>query len=253
MKSILDFKLSSTQAALWWLGQAGYVLRTAGLTVVIDPYLSDSAAKDSPDFTRQYPPPIKPEELFADIYIITHDHLDHLDPETVTKYRHRDTTWFIAPRKTAKKIISLGIPGERVVALHAEESWKTAEVEITGIYAIPTGIDVLDTTGYLIEFNNGRSFYHTSDTQFHPLVVAAAPRKPDIMVVPINGKWGNTGPENAADFAVAVKPKAVLPNHFDLMKLNAEDPDTFKWFCSQNGLEDACIIPTRMQPLLWDE
>lgn len=253
MKNILDFELTDSQAALWWLGQAGYILRTSGLSVVIDPYLSNSAGKDTPDFSREFPPPIGPDELFVDVYIVTHDHLDHLDPETLGKYRHRNSTWFIAPRKTAQKIASLGILNERIVVLNEGESWRIAGLEITGVYAIPTGIDVLDTTGYLIKFDNGRSFYHTSDTEFHPLVVAASPREPELMVVPINGKWGNPGPQEAAVFAASVHPKLVLPNHYDLMKLNAENPETFKWFCTQYGLKDVCFIPKLMQPLVWDE
>src|SRR2546422_814566 len=65
-------------------------------------------------------------------------------------------------------------------------------------------------------FANGRSVYHTSDTALHPLVLAAAPREPDVMLVPINGKWGNPGPEQAAEFAATLRPRFVLPNHYDL-------------------------------------
>ena len=253
MKNILDFKLSLNEAALWRLGQAGYILRTAGLTIVIDPYLSDSAGRNTPDFSHQYPPPIEPGDLVAHSYIVTHDHLDHLDPETLMNYRHSDNTGFVAPGKTAQKKMSPGISGTRVVIFQAEENRKIPGVEITGVYALPTDKDVLDTAGYLIKFDNGRSFYHTSDTEFHPLVVAASPRKPDIMAVPINGKWGNAGRGNAAVFAAAVQPKFVLPNHYDLMKLNEDNPETFKWFCSHQGLKEAFFVPTRMQPFQWDE
>ncbi len=34
---------------------------------------------------------------------------------------------------------------------------------------------------------NGRSVYHTSDTEFHALMLAAAPREPEVMLVPIKG------------------------------------------------------------------
>lgn len=251
MKEIIDYKLTSSEAALWWLGQAGYVVRGADLTIVIDPYLSDSAGKDAPEFSRLFPIPIKPEELRVDIYIITHDHLDHLDPDTILPYSHKDKTWFVAPRQAAKKLVSLGIPMEQIVVLHAGEHWSLGSTEISGVFALPTGVDVLDTTGYLVKFGNGRSFYHTSDTEFHPLVLAAAPKSPEVMLVPINGKWGNPGPEMAASFANGIQPKFVLPNHYDLMELNAENPKSFKWFCSQNGIGNRCVIPTRMEPFIW--
>jgi L-ascorbate 6-phosphate lactonase len=174
MKSLLDHPLAPAEAALWWLGQAGCVVRAGGATVVIDPYLSDSAAAGA-----------------------------------------------------------------------------VSGVENQGVFALPTGADVLGTTGYLLSFASGRSVYHTSDSAFHPLALAAAPRAPEVMLVPINGKWGNPGPEQAAEFAAAVNPRFVFPNHYDLMALNAENPETFRWFCKQRGLGERCVIARRMEPFVW--
>ena len=44
MKGVLDYPLAETEAAFWWLGQAGYLIRVKDTTIVIDPYLSDSAS-----------------------------------------------------------------------------------------------------------------------------------------------------------------------------------------------------------------
>jgi L-ascorbate 6-phosphate lactonase len=251
MKQILDYHLSGSEAALWWLGQAGYVIRTAALTIVIDPYLSDAAAEASPEFSRLYAPPIAAAELSADIYIVTHDHLDHLDPHTIAQYSAKNETWFVAPRQAAKKLIALGIPVTQIAVVHAGETWRFKSVEITGVFALPTGIDVLDTTGYHLKFDNGRNIYHTSDTEYHPIVVAAAPKSPEVMLVPINGKWGNPSPDTAAAFAHALHPTYVLPNHYDLMALNAENPESFKWFYAHKSPSEKCIIPERMSAFVW--
>ncbi len=252
MQNIKNQIISPDQAAIWWLGQAGYILRTSQVTVVIDPYLSDSAAAGAPEFSRQFPPPMEAEELQADIYIITHDHLDHLDPETLRRYTAKAETWFIGPRLVVKKLVALGIPEERLVRIDVGESQTVGGVNISGVFALPTGADVLDTTGYLLTFANGRSVYHTSDTAFHPLVLAAAPQQPEVMLVPINGKWDNPGPEQAAEFAAAVHPRFVFPNHYDLMALNAENPETFRWFCAQKKVTAQCVIPELMQPFVWN-
>ncbi len=252
MRTIKELKISSSEAALWWLGQAGYIVRSAGLTVAIDPYLSNSAGAASPEFSRNYPPPINPKDLDVDIFIVTHDHLDHLDPETIKPYRNKSETWFVAPRFCSKKLLTLDVPKERIITLNAGETWEYKAVKITGVFAIPTGIDVLDTTGYVVNFSNKRSFYHTSDTEFHPLVLEAAPRKPEVMLVPINGKWKNPGPEQAVVFASAVQPRYVIPNHYDLMELNSENPETFRWLSTNNGLLSNCIITERMKPFIWD-
>src|SRR5213596_2539666 len=70
MNSVIIHPLDAAEAALWWLGQAGYVVRAGAATVAIDPYLTDSAAANAPEFARLFPPPIAPEDLRADIFVI---------------------------------------------------------------------------------------------------------------------------------------------------------------------------------------
>ena len=252
MNTIADLHLESAQAALWFLGQAGYLIRSAGVTVAIDPYLTDSAAAGAPEFTRLFPPPLAPEDLHADLYLVTHDHLDHLDPETIRRYRQRETTQFVAPRLAARKLRELGVPAENLHRLDAGEDWTSRGLTVSGIFALPTGADVLDTTGYLLRFANGRTVYHTSDTAFTPLLLQAAPRGVEVMLVPINGKWGNLNVEQAAELTAVVGPRYVLPNHYDLMALNAENPETFRWLCRQRKLAAQCVIPEVMKPFLWE-
>ena len=251
MKELLGHTLQSSEAALWWLGQAGYIIKSSGQVVVIDPYLSDSANGGVAGFSRAVPVPLQPEELKADTYIVTHDHLDHLDPVTIEGYRHKDYTTFIAPRLAAKKLQSQGIPAGNILVVNAGDSVTVNSLIITGVFALPTGKDVMDTTGYLIQFPNGRTVYHTSDTQFHPIVLEAAPQNPDVMLVPINGKWKNTNAEEAALFAKAVQPRYVIPNHYDIMPLNAENPEVFAWFCDHHALPGKCIIPEHSGPFTW--
>lgn len=96
MQDVLDFALRPGQAALWFLGQAGFLLRSGGITVTIDPYLSDSVSAIAPEFGRRYPAPLEPHELHVDVFIVTHNHRDHLDPETLGAYRYKDSL-IVAP------------------------------------------------------------------------------------------------------------------------------------------------------------
>jgi L-ascorbate 6-phosphate lactonase len=224
---ILKHELKINQAALWFLGQSGFVIKSAGVTVAIDPYLSDSVAKVSPSLTRNYPPPIKSSALNVDIYIATHDHLDHLDPETVTTYKHKETTTFVGPRFVCSKFATLGVPQQNIVKIDSGETKMVRGVEITGIYAIANDPAVIDTAGYKIVFANGRSVYHTSDTDFSQLLLQSAPSA-GVGLFCINGKWGNLNIEQAAELANKVNPRFAIPHHYDLMKLNSENPETFK-------------------------
>lgn len=251
MKTVVDYQLQSSQAALWWLGQAGYILKSTGKIVVIDPYLSNSANGGIAGFSRSFPVPLPPQSLQANIFIITHDHLDHLDPDTIKVFPNKAATWFVAPRLAAKKLPGLGVPEERIRVVNAGDTIEADSITITGVFALPTGKDVIDTTGYLIRFSNGRTVYHTSDTQFHPLVLEAAPSNPEVMLVPINGKWKNTNAEEAALFAKAVQPAYVIPNHYDLMSFNAEHPGVFEWFCNHQKIPGKTVILKHVEPFVW--
>lgn len=251
MKTILEHPLSDHQAGLWFLGQAGYIIRSQGVTLAIDPYLSDSVKTVGPEFARLLPVPIEPEKLRVDIYLVTHDHLDHLDPETIGRYPHKDSTYFVAPHLAAKKLLELDVPDYFITPLSVGQQAVVQGVTIQGVFALPTGPDVLDTTGYRISFPNGRSVYHTSDTAYAPLLLEVTPREVDVLLVAINGKWGNLNVEQAARLTAEVAPRYALPNHYDMMALNIENPDTFCWLCRNRGLSTECVVPQVMKPFLW--
>ena len=250
MKTIEQFSLKQQQAALWFLGQSGFFIKSCDRLVVIDPYLSDSVAKVSPELTRLYPAPIPPTDLKADLFVVTHDHRDHLDPETVGPYTHKETTMFIAPRLACKKLKSLGIPAGNIVRIDSGEEQTIEGVKIRGIYTIPNEASVIDTAGYRVEFENGRSVYHSADTGFSPLLLECAPTA-EVAMVCINGQWGNLNIEEAALLTDKVKPKYVIPHHHDLMKLNSKDPEIFKYQMNYiNPDIEVKILPV-MKPFVW--
>jgi len=251
MQDILDFPLADDQAALWFLGQAGYVIRAGGVSVAIDPYLTDSVGDRSPAFARAVPVPLAPEQLKVDVFIVTHDHLDHLDGDTVGAYAHKATTLFVAPRLAARKLAALGIADDRIRRVDSGETLELDGLTVAGVYAVPTGADVLDTTGYLLTFANGRSVYHSSDTAAGELLFEAAPRGPDVMAVCINGKFGNLTVEQAVRLAAAVRPRLAVPNHYDMMALNSENPDSFVHFMRQAAPDVPVEVLQIMRPLVW--
>src|SRR6185437_13451709 len=80
---IAAYPVPPGQAACWWLGGSGFVLKSPGGTqVYIDPYLSDSVQAIFGQ-GRAFPTPIAPEQARPDVLIVTHWHEDHLDPGTI--------------------------------------------------------------------------------------------------------------------------------------------------------------------------
>ncbi len=238
------------KAALWFLGQSGFYLKSGGYSVVVDPYLSDSAGEADPLYHRLYPAPILPEQLKADVYIVTHGHLDHLDPVTVKGYRDKRNTIFIAPRHAAKELTQLGVPRDQIQIVDHGDWFQNREVKVSGIFALGTDETVVDTAGYCITFANGKSVYHTSDTGYCKLLLQAAP-KADILLPCINGKFGNLSVKQAVELTLNCMPRYVIPHHYDMMERNSEDPMAFYQYCQKKGLEGICRILSVMELFEW--
>jgi len=155
---------------------------------------------------------------------------------------------FVSPRHTAKTLVRLGVPQSNITVIDQGDEAELPGVKIKGVFALPTGPDCLDTCGYLITFANGKSVYHTADTAFCPLLLKAAPRA-DVLLTCINGKWGNLHIDEAIELTLAVKPKFVIPNHYDVMPLNAENPESFRYFLYKQETTAQCVILKTMEAL----
>ena len=86
--------LGMPDVALYYLGQEGMILSTPGVTLAVDPYLSDYVDKrnNDPRWQRNYPAPVTPEDLapYLDYVFCTHAHSDHTDPWTIPVLAERN-------------------------------------------------------------------------------------------------------------------------------------------------------------------
>ena len=76
------------EIALFWLGQAGFLIKTpSGHSIAIDPYFSDYVMHSIPEagigFKRLSPPPCGAGDILFDVLLISHEHGDHFDQESI--------------------------------------------------------------------------------------------------------------------------------------------------------------------------
>jgi L-ascorbate metabolism protein UlaG (beta-lactamase superfamily) len=71
--------------SLTWLGHASFLIRTGGLTILTDPFLSDHASPVAGLGPRRFVPPGMPVDALppVDAIVVSHNHYDHLDARTV--------------------------------------------------------------------------------------------------------------------------------------------------------------------------
>ena len=110
-----------------WFGHASALLEIDGFRLLTDPVWSRRCSPSKAlGPQRLHPPPLPLEALPAlDAVLISHDHYDHLDMETVRALARSQRCPFITPLGVGAHLRHWGIPAARVIEL----DWNT-EVRI---------------------------------------------------------------------------------------------------------------------------
>ena len=203
-----------------FLGQSGYIIKTLSTTIVIDPYLSDSVNRVA-NRPRTLPIPIKPEELKADTVICTHNHLDHLDPDTVEKVDRKIP--FVTTYEGKEVLDKMGF--EKVDAIKVGDTVTVGDISITAVYANHT----VEAFGLIVKAD-GKTLYFSGDTLFDEKLFEIEKYNPDVTFICINGRLGNMNVEEALITAKKIGAKTNVPNHYDMFESNSEDPHKFADF-----------------------
>lgn len=226
--------------SICYLGQVGFLLQRAGVTLVIDPYLSDSVDRlpGTPKnfWVRAYAPPFQPEELKeVDLVLCTHDHLDHVDPQTLRGIATASPNCrFFAPKLSVATMIENGLPAERIDKVNEGDVLTFHGIRIEPVASAHETYEKDEEgnqrfLGYLIHWD-GVTLYHAGDTISTPeLVQTLSKHRIDVGFLPINGRneerhklgiVGNLTSAEAVELATDLKFDLLIPTHHDLYPNN---------------------------------
>jgi L-ascorbate metabolism protein UlaG (beta-lactamase superfamily) len=231
--------LENGNIAFWWLGQLGYVIKLGETVIYLDAFLSDFPARNIPSL-------LKPEEIVnADFVIGTHDHIDHIDRKVWYQLSiSSPNAKFIIPKLLIDNLSDdLNIPRNRFIGLDDGISILEKGLKITGIPAAHEFLDQDPNSGhypylgYIIE-GNGCTIYHSGDTCIYEGMYSRLRKwnKFDVIFIPINGRdakryrencIGNITYQEAVDLSDAIRPKLVVPGHYEMFTENSEYPALF--------------------------
>lgn len=200
-----------------FLGQSGYVVKTEKNEIIIDPYLSDSVNRVA-GRPRALPIPMRSQYINCDAVICTHNHLDHLDPDTVKDIN--SCQFFITTNEGKAELKKLG--RSNVKALNIGESIMVGDIEITAVFADHT----VEAFGLIIKAEN-KTLYFSGDTLYNEKLFEIAEFKPDVTFICINGRLGNMNVTEALITAKKIGAKTNIPNHYDMFDSNSENPLLF--------------------------
>lgn len=123
----------TTAPVVTWFGHASALLTLDGARILLDPVWSDRCSPSQHvGPKRLHPNPVGLADLGrVDLVVISHDHYDHLDMDTVVDLARSTEAMFVVPLGIGAHLESWGVAPERVVELDWEESHTQAGVSLT--------------------------------------------------------------------------------------------------------------------------
>lgn len=119
-----------------WIGQAGLILKSQGKTVIVDPYLSDSVKKVNPNNCRRVPVDTNLFGIKPDIIILTHNHMDHTDEETLRHYITQDSrVTVLASGEAWKTVRKFGGAENNYVLFNCGTRWTDGSLRFCAVHA----------------------------------------------------------------------------------------------------------------------
>jgi L-ascorbate metabolism protein UlaG (beta-lactamase superfamily) len=205
-----------------WLGQAGLLFETNGLKIMVDPYLSDSVKKITPAFYRRVPVDQSLFDIKPDVIILTHNHLDHTDPETLPHFSTENSSVLVLASYNAWQTARTFKGNNNYVSFNRNTEWTEKGVRFKAVYAEHSDDHAIG----VVIFAEDKTYYVTGDTLYNEKIFDDLPSKIDYVFLPVNGVGNNMNEVDAARFFKASGAKVAIPLHVGMF--DEKSPDIFK-------------------------
>jgi len=211
--------------SMTFAGQAGFIFESGqGYRMGVDLYLSDCCLRYF-GFKRLMPYLYNPLEMNLDLLVATHAHYDHFDPDSVPLMLSGKTQ-LVAAQDVRAEAERLGLESGRISYLAEGDVFENASVRIR---ALPCdhGEGTPDAIGLLIEADGKRiailgDTCYRADNFSSPLL-----NDLDVLILPINGAFGNLNEAEGARAAGVIQPRLAVPCHFWNFAEHGGNPNLF--------------------------
>ncbi len=211
-----------------WLGQAGLYFEIDNKKIIVDPYLSDSVEKLNPLNYRRVPVLKEFLAIQPDIIVLTHNHLDHTDPETLRYYLSENSHVIVLASENAwQEVRKFGGAKNNYVMFNAGTRWTEGKIIFRAVKAEHSDTRAI---GVILTYKD-KNFYITGDTLYNESVIdsvkALYNEAVDVMFLPINGVGNNMNFTDAKAFVQEIGAKKAVPMHCGLF----DEIDMNEWDC----------------------
>ncbi len=196
-------------------GHSAWEVETAGVRVWIDPFLTGNPLAD-----------VSADEVHADFVILSHAHQDHLgDTETIAA---RNGAVVIAMNELANHLQTKGLRTE-ALQIGGGQSFPFGRVKLVPALhsSSADGLYMGTEAGILLRDIEGTVIYHAGDTGLFSDMALIGRAGLDAALIPIGDKF-TMGPEDALAAVELLKPRLVVPMHYDTFDPIKQDARAWK-------------------------
>jgi len=197
---------------LTWYGHATLGIETGGYRVLVDPFFTGNPAAST-----------TADKVMADFILISHGHGDHVgDAEAIAR---RTGALVISNAEIADWFHKKGIKSH---GQHLGGGYKHPFGYLKLTFAIhgsglPDGSYGGNPAGFLLTTHEGEKVYLAQDTGLFGDMKLIGDEGLDLAVLPIGDNY-TMGPDDALRAVQLLRPKRVVPIHFNTFDLIAQDP-----------------------------
>jgi L-ascorbate metabolism protein UlaG (beta-lactamase superfamily) len=199
-------------SSLTWLGHATWLLETAGIKILLDPFLDGN-----PSATLQA------KEVSADFVLITHGHGDHIADAAAIASRTGATV--IAAFEICEWLTARGVAKTHPMNIGGSHQFPFGRVQVTIAHhssMLPDGSNGGAPVGYILTLSDGKRVYLAGDTGVFLDMQRFAREPISVAVLPIGDNF-TMGPDESIEAIQLLRPETVLPSHFNTWPIIAQD------------------------------
>ncbi len=233
-QKVNSFWVPSGEVGVFFLGQAGFLFKTAaGTLIAVDIYLSDCCFRYF-GFKRQMAQLLQPYDLEFDLVLASHAHYDHFDPDAVPLLMDNGRTRLVAAYDVEAECRRLHLQ-KNITYMKVDDVFEHEQLTIRAV-ACDHGPETPDALGFLLDFD-GKKVYLTGDSAFRPEIWQnTALRNVDLLLLPINGAFGNLNADEAVEASKLLTPRLTIPCHYGNFAAHGGDPQRFIDLAMQNNI-----------------
>ncbi len=246
MHTLSSLDVPPGRVAVHWFGQSSFALKSPrGKIILVDPYFPHDRPAEKYIHAE---PPVDEADLPTDAVLLTHDHSDHTDPETLARIAAAHTDFDVfGPPESVSRAAGAGISAN---AINAHDSLLVGDFTAYAVHAKPpegdpgAGIDPPDVThlGYVVCCGDVR-IYFTGDLinnfaendRLVDDVRKLAPQVGFLTCHPTEGEFPFF--DGCARMAQRIGLKVAFPSHYDCFVKRTYDPAEWAAHFRGTGIE----------------